>query len=124
MKNFTKKSILQKTIIAILVALLLSNFIMPTVILADTTEENESLKDVGGVLFKPIQYLVTGLGDTIMWLANTCAFGTSVDPILTLSTSTMTWYEKLATVAGLVAGIINPMTTATTIAMITVDLRN
>ena len=53
MKNFSKKSILQKTIIAILVALLLFNFISPTVIAADS-DDNEDLKDVGGVLFRPI----------------------------------------------------------------------
>ena len=72
MKNFSKKSILQKTIIAIVVTLLLTNFMAPTIILA---EDEIDMDEVGGVLFSPIQFLVLGIGDTLLWLANTCAYG-------------------------------------------------
>lgn len=89
MKKFTEKGLLQKTIISLLTALLLFNFIMPNFVLAKDDEMG-----VGGVLFVPIQYLVTGLSDTVMWLVNTCAFGEEVDPIITLSTSTWPlWYK-------------------------------
>ena len=101
MKNFTKRSLLQKIIITVLATLLILNFIMPNIILAK--DEDES--GIGGVLFKPIQYLVLGLGDTAMWLVNTCAYGEEIDPILTLSTSTWPWYYKAAKVANL---IVNP----------------
>lgn len=101
MKNFTKRSLLQKIIITILATLVILNFIMPNIILAK--DEDES--GIGGVLFKPIQYLVLGLGDTAMWLVNTCAYGEEIDPILTLSTSTWPWYYKAARVANL---IVNP----------------
>ena len=89
MKNFTKKSILQKTIIAILVVLLLTNFIAPTIILAD--DDDVDMDEVGGVLFSPIQFLVLGIGDTLLWIANTCAYGEEVDPIMTLSESWSAW---------------------------------
>lgn len=121
MKNFTKKGILQKTIIAILVALLIFNFISPTVIAADS-DDDEDLRDVGGVLFRPIQYLVLGLGDTFMYLANACAYGWDVDPILTLSTSTMTWYEKAASIAGLIVTISNPVGAVYTGAVVMADI--
>ena len=88
MKNFSKKSILQKTIIAIVVALLLTNFMAPTIILA---EDEIDMDEVGGVLFSPIQFLVLGIGDTLLWLANTCAYGEEVDPIMTLSESWSAW---------------------------------
>lgn len=102
MKNFTKRRLLQKITITILATLLILNFIMPNIILAK--DEDES--GVGGVLFRPIQYLVLGLGDTAMWLVNTCAYGEEIDPILTLSTSTWPWYYKAVVVANL---IINPI---------------
>lgn len=119
MKNFSKKSILQKTIIAILVALLLFNFISPTVIAADS-DDNEDLKDVGGVLFRPIQYFTLGISDTLMYLANVCAYGWEVDPILTLNTSTMTWYERAASIAGLI--ISGPVGWATASTIVAIDL--
>lgn len=65
MKNFTKKSILQKTIIAILVALLLSNFIVPTY----------SHADVGGVLLSPIVDLLCSVGDAVINLLQVCMTG-------------------------------------------------
>lgn len=113
MKNFTKRSLLQKISITILATILILNFIMPNIILAK--DEDES--GIGGVLFKPIQYLVIGLGDTAMWLVNTCAYGEEVDPILTLSTSTWPWYYKAAMVAQL---IINPVMTSTVLTSQTV----
>lgn len=82
MKSFTKKTFLQKIIITVLVALLLSNFIVPAISRADV-----DMDEVGGVLFTPIQHLVLGIGDTLLWLANTCAYGEEVDPIMTLSES-------------------------------------
>lgn len=115
MKNFTKRRLLQKITITILAAVLILNFIMPNIILAK--DEDES--GIGGVLFKPIQYLVLGLGDTAMWLVNTCAYGDEIDPILTLSTSTWPWYYKAGLVAllivapgvgGLVTGAITTQT--------------
>lgn len=102
MKNFTKRRLLQKISITVLATLLILNFIMPNIILAK--DEDES--GVGGVLFRPIQYLVLGLGDTAMWLVNTCAYGEEIDPILTLSTSTWPWYYK----AGMVALLVMPGT--------------
>lgn len=96
MKKFTKKGILQKTIIAILVAILISNFIVPTLVRAeDETDDEDTLNEVGGVLFKPIQFLSLGIGDTLMYLANACAYGVDIDPILTLSTSTKTFFERI-----------------------------
>ena len=65
MKNFSKKSILQKTIIAILVALLLSNFIVPTY----------SHADVGGVLLSPIVDLLCSVGDAVINLLQVCMTG-------------------------------------------------
>lgn len=115
MKNFTKRSLLQKISITILATILILNFIMPNIILAKDEDEDES--GIGGVLFKPIQYLVIGLGDTAMWLVNTCAYGEEVDPILTLSTSTWPWYYKAAMVAQL---IINPVMTSTVLTSQTV----
>ena len=56
MKNLNKKSILQKTIIAILIALLLSNFMVPTY----------SHADLGGVLMDPIADLLCSLGDVVI----------------------------------------------------------
>lgn len=84
MKSFTKKSFLQKIIITLLVILILSNFIMPTI---SKAEEDVDMDEVGGVLFSPIQFLVLGIGDTLLWIANTCAYGEEVDPIMTLSES-------------------------------------
>lgn len=115
MKNFTKRSLLQKISITILATILILNFIMPNIILAKDEDEDES--GIGGVLFKPIQHLVIGLGDTAMWLVNTCAYGEEVDPILTLSTSTWPWYYKAAMVAQL---IINPVMTSTVLTSQTV----
>lgn len=67
MKNFNKKSILQKTIIAILIALLLSNFIVPTYSHADG--------EFGGVLISPIVDLICSLGDAVINLLQTCMTG-------------------------------------------------
>ena len=65
MKNFTKKSILQKKIIAILVALLLSNFIVPTY----------SHADAGGVLLSPIVDLLCSVGDAVINLLQVAMTG-------------------------------------------------
>ena len=59
MKVFTKKSILQKIIISILVILLLINFITPTY-------SNASAADVGGVLLSPIIDLLCSIGDVVI----------------------------------------------------------
>ena len=80
MKNFTKKSILQKTIIAILVALLLSNFIVPTYSHAVTASE------AGGVLLSPIVDLICSLGDAVINLLQWCMTGDFGS-----SGSTMNW---------------------------------
>lgn len=66
MKNFTKKSILQKIIITMLTVLLLMNFIIPNVSKAEA-------KEVGGVLLKPVTELLIVAGDAIMYIANVCA---------------------------------------------------
>ena len=65
MKNFSKKSILQKTIIAIVVALLLTNFIVPTY----------SHADFGGVLLSPIVDLLCSVGDAVINLLQVCMTG-------------------------------------------------
>ena len=62
MKNFTKKGILQKTIITIVIALLLSNFIVPTY----------SHADFGGALMSPIVDLICSLGDAVINLLQVC----------------------------------------------------
>lgn len=65
MKKFTKKSVLQKTIIAILVALLLSNFIVPTY----------SHADWGGALLSPVVDLLCSIGDAVINLLQVCMSG-------------------------------------------------
>lgn len=79
MRSFTKKSILQKIIISILAIILLTNFMFPNI--------SKAVGDtVGGVLFEPIQALLTVLGDGIMLIINKCAGNNvtawSEDPIL------------------------------------------
>ena len=90
MKEFTKKGILQKTIISILVAIMLINFIFPTVVRAKGDE-------VGGVLYTPIQSLVVAIGDGLMSLVNKCAYGETVSPVLYLSTGS--WWQFWGTYA-------------------------
>lgn len=68
MKKLKNKSILQKTIITILIALLLSNFIVPTYSHAD-------IGDIGGVLMDPIVDLLCGIGDAIINLLEKCMTG-------------------------------------------------
>lgn len=68
MKNLSKKSILQKTIIAILIALLLSNFIAPTYSQATGSE-------FGGVLISPIVDLFCSVGDAVINLLQVCMTG-------------------------------------------------
>lgn len=68
MKVFTKKSILQKIIISILVILLLINFITPTY-------SNASAADVGGVLLSPIIDLLCSIGDVVINLLQRCMMG-------------------------------------------------
>lgn len=88
MRIFTKKSIVQKIIIAI-VAILIFNFIAPNISKAVTPEDA-----FGGVLFGPIQTLLLGLGDVGMYLSSlVVGEGFRTDNILTLSTSNETWYE-------------------------------
>lgn len=65
MKNFTKKSILQKTIIAIILALLLSNFIVPTY----------SHADIGGVLMDPVTDFLCTIGDAVINVLQRCMTG-------------------------------------------------
>lgn len=67
MKNFTKKSILQKTIIAIIIALLLSNFIVPTY--------SHAARDVGGILLDPISDFLCSIGDVVINLLQKCMTG-------------------------------------------------
>lgn len=74
MKKIAKKSILQKTIISILSVILVINFIFPTAVQAD----------FGGVLYTPIQSLLIGLGDCVMWVLN-CTVGYSGPAVLYLS---------------------------------------
>lgn len=68
MKVFTKKSILQKIIISILVILLLINFITPTY-------SNASAADVGGVLLSPIIDLLCSIGDVVINILQRCMMG-------------------------------------------------
>lgn len=64
MKNFTKKGILQKTIILILMVLTL-NFIVPTY----------SQADIGGVLMDPITDFLCTIGDGIINVLQKCMTG-------------------------------------------------
>lgn len=68
MKVFTKKSILQKIIISILVILLIINFITPTY-------SNASAADVGGVLLSPIIDFLCSIGDVVINLLQRCMMG-------------------------------------------------
>lgn len=77
MKIFTQKSTLQKIIITIVIVILF-NFIAPNISMAKET--------FGGVLFTPIQALIIGLGDGIMYIISSALTGESVDNILTIST--------------------------------------
>src|SRR5574344_2946074 len=61
MKIFTKKGILQKTIILITMVLSI-NFIMPTY----------SHADMGGVLLTPVTDLVAAIGDVVVGLLQGC----------------------------------------------------
>lgn len=74
MKKILKNTILQKTIISILVITLCINFMFPTVV---------SARDIGGVLFEPIQKLLLNLADTFMYVVNMCS-GMPVNPIIEL----------------------------------------
>jgi len=65
MKNFAKKGILQKTIIAIIIALLLFNFIVPTY----------SHADWGGVLMDPITDFICTIGDAVINILQKCMTG-------------------------------------------------
>ena len=65
MKKITQKSILQKIITTIIVALLLSNFIVPTY----------SHADIGGVLMDPITDLLCSVGDVVINLLQKCMTG-------------------------------------------------
>lgn len=65
MKNFTKKSILQKTIIAIAMVLLISNFIVPTY----------SHAGIGGVLMDPITDFLCTIGDAVINVLQRCMTG-------------------------------------------------
>ncbi len=87
MKLFTNKNIIQKIIIAIVIVVLI-NFIAPNAIMAET--------DFGGVLFTPIQYLVLGLGDAVMYFASVSVTGEfGVDNVVTLSTDGFgDWLQK------------------------------
>lgn len=95
MKNFSKKSILQKTIIAILVVLLLTNFMVPTY----------SHADFGGVLLSPIVDLLCSVGDAVINILQWCMtgnFGSSGAMNLSLSAFLMEseeYYAKYGTSA-------------------------
>lgn len=66
MKSFAKKGFLQKIIITVVVALLLSNFIVPTY----------SHADWGGVLISPVVDLLCSIGDAVINLLQRCMTGT------------------------------------------------
>lgn len=88
MKIFTKNSIVQKIMIAIVIVILF-NFIAPNISKADDDE------NWGGVLLTPIQGLLLGLGDVLMYAtAATLSGELKTDNIITLSTDA--WYEKIA----------------------------
>ncbi len=64
MKIFTKKKIIQKILIAI-VLVTLFNFIIPNISHADDEESG-----VKGVLFEPIKDFLLGIGDVASWVMN------------------------------------------------------
>lgn len=89
MKIFTKNSIVRKIIIAIVIVILF-NFIAPNISKAADDE------DWGGVLFTPIQALLLGFGDVAMYLTSaTLQADFKTDNIITISTDSTKWYEKL-----------------------------
>lgn len=79
MEIFTKKSIVQKIIIAIVIVILL-NFTLPNISKAAIADE------FGGILFTPIQMLLLGLGDGLMYIASFASGEVDGDNIITLST--------------------------------------
>ena len=64
MKKFTKKGVLQKTIVGVLIVLCI-NFIVPTY----------SHADWGGVIFDPISDLLCSIGDAVINLLQKCMTG-------------------------------------------------
>ena len=70
MKLFTKKGILQKMIISILVIMILVNFIKPTY-----SNASNGAADVGGVLLSPVVDLACSIGDVVINLLQRCMMG-------------------------------------------------
>ena len=69
MKKIIYNTKLKKIIIAILMAVLLMNYIIPCninfVYAAETTEEEEDSSDVGGILLSPVFFLINFVADAI-----------------------------------------------------------
>ena len=68
MKKLMNKNFVQKIVIAILIVLSF-NFVVPTF----------SHADFGGLLWTPIRWLVTGIGDTILYWLNFFFVGFSTE---------------------------------------------
>lgn len=81
MNLFTQKNILQKIIISILVVILLFEFITPNVSRAES-----KIEAYAGVLFIPIQKLVLGLGDAVMYITGNLMAGKQGDSVIHLKT--------------------------------------
>lgn len=82
MNLFTQKNILQKIIISILVVILLFEFIAPNISRAESKIEADA-----GVLFVPIQKLVAGVGDSIMYIVGNLMSGKKGEPVIHLKTA-------------------------------------
>lgn len=82
MNLFTQKNILQKIIISILVVILLFEFIAPNISRAES-----KIEAAAGVLFVPIQKLVAGVGDSIMYIVGNLMSGKKGEPVIHLKTA-------------------------------------
>lgn len=89
MKIFTNKSVIHK-IIAVLIILLLFNFIVPNHTRADV--------GLGGALLSPILDFLVAIGDGIMWLIQNAIFGIN-ESLIKVSFGTE-WWQWVAIIGG------------------------
>lgn len=97
MEIFTKKSIVLKIVIA-LVIVILFNFSAPTV-----SNASEVLSAIGGTLLEPILNLIVAIGDGIMYLIHNTIMGmdSTLLKVSTTSSDTLPWIVALAGAVGL-----------------------
>ena len=70
MKIFTKKGIVHKIIIALVIVILLFQFCMPPMVQADSSEIKDALIDIGKDALKGAAHMVAAAGDIVMSALN------------------------------------------------------